>query len=436
MFCQVTKYLQPNSPRFNAAFVFFQKLAHTGLTFLTAILLARITGTEGYGAYAFAISWVTITTLIAMLGLDKLVIRELARHLNADQNALARGMLKKAGHLILATSAVISLIVAGVAWAMIRYNDPNLGYALLLAIPLIPLLALMRLRQSALEARKMAGYGNFPELVVMPGLLVIAIIAGYLFWESDFTAYHALVLQWGASGFALITGQWQLRRYLTRELAEIQPEYKTREWIYEALPLVLISGLYVINANTDTLMLGFLRDSDSVGIYAAANKATSIIVFIQLAVNKTLSPDFSSLYHENKITELQAVVRRSVRWMALASAGAAIVLIAAGPFYLWLYGPGFSDGYIPLIILCCAKALTSTMGSVSFLLIMTGNQTVAARNVGISAILNITLNLILIPLLGVIGAAIATASSLVVLNLLQTGAVFSKLGINPTVFGR
>lgn len=436
MISKLKEYARQHAGRFNASLVFVQKLSHTGLTFLTAILLARITGTDGYGAYAFAISWVTITTLVAMLGLDKLVIREVARFLSSDHTALARGMLKKAGQFILGASLIVGVVVGGVAYALIQYNDPKLGYALLLAIPLIPLLALIRLRQSALEARKMAGYGNFPELVVMPGLLIIAIGAGYLYWESDFTTHHALVLQWGAAGVALLVGQWQLRKYLTCELAGTEPEYKTKQWITEALPLVLISGLYVINANTDTVMLGFLRDSDHVGIYAAANKATSIIVFIQLAVNKTLSPDFSSLYHQNKREELQTLVSRSVRWMSLASAITAAALIAVGPFYLWLYGPGFSDGYIPLIILCGAKAMTATMGSVSFLLIMTGNQTIAARNVGITALLNIALNLILIPRLGVIGAAIATATSLLVLNLLQMAAVVSRLNINPTVFGK
>ena len=122
--------------------------------------------------------------------------------------------------------------------------------------------------------------------------------------------------------------------------------------------------------------------------------------------------------------------------MSLASLFSAIVLIAVGPYYLWIYGTDFSGGYIPLIILCSARALTSTMGSVSFLLIMTGNQSLAARNVGIAAILNLTLNLILIPMLGITGAAVSTAVSLLVLNLLQTVAVISKLQINPTIFGK
>lgn len=423
-----------NSSRFNASLVFIQKLMHTGLTFLTAILLARITGTEGYGAYAFAISWVTITTLLGMLGFDKLIIREISKYLSDKKYGEGRGLLKKADHIVWAISAGVALLMVIIGLLLIQYNDPKLGYALLLAIPIMPMLALMRLRQSAMEARKLAGYGNFPELVIMPGLLILAIGAGYMYWQSDFTAYHALVLQWVAAGFALAIGHFQVRRHVMEQIQQAEPVYQTRSWIYEALPLVLISGLYVINANTDTLMLGFLRDSSDVGIYAAANKATSLIVFIQLAVNKTLSPNFASLYHQNQLKELQHLVTRSVRWMSAASATMAIVLIIAGPLYFWLYGPDFSEGYTPLIILCGAKAITATMGSVSFLLIMTSHQKIAARNVGIAALLNIILNISLIPVYGVVGAAIATALSLIVLNLMQTIAVFQKVGVNPTVW--
>lgn len=422
------------SQRFNASLVFFQKLAHTGLTFLTAIVLARITGAEGYGAYAFAISWVTITTLLGMLGFDKLLIRELAKYFSDERHAEAGGMLRKADQIVLGVSGIVGLLMAAVGLLLIYFTDEKLGYALLLAIPIMPMLAIMRLRQSAMEGRNMAGYGNFPELVIMPALLIIAIGGGYLFWQSDFTAYHALILQWVAAAIALMTGHWQLRKYIRPGIYDAEPVYHTKEWVAEALPLVLISGLYVINANTDTIMLGFLRDSDHVGIYAAANKATSLIVFVQLAVNKTLSPDFSSLYHQGLIQKLQALVTRSVRWMSLASAVMAGLLILVGPLYFWLYGPEFSEGYTPLIILCVAKAVTSAMGSVSFLLIMTGHQRVAARNVGISAAINIILNATLIPMLGVVGAALATAGSLLILNVLQTVAVYKKTGINPTVF--
>ena len=105
-------------------------------------------------------------------------------------------------------------------------------------------------------------------------------------------------------------------------------------------------------------------------------------------------------------------------------------------FLLGLFGEEFTKGYGVLSILLVGQTINAIAGSVGFLMVMTGHQTVAAKVLGSSAILNIVLNASLIPAYGAIGAAIATAVSTAFWNIAMLYFVKRNVNINPTVFAR
>ena len=101
---------------------------------------------------------------------------------------------------------------------------------------------------------------------------------------------------------------------------------------------------------------------------------------------------------------------------------------------LWLFGPQFVEGYPVMLILVVGFLFRSAMGPAEFLLNMLGQQTACAAVLVTTAILNIALNLLLIPAFGLIGAAAATSASLVTAALLNYIAVSWRLGLDIAIW--
>ena len=113
-----------------------------------------------------------------------------------------------------------------------------------------------------------------------------------------------------------------------------------------------------------------------------------------------------------------------------------IGLVVFGKMLLGLFGAEFTTGYVVLLILLAGQVINAMAGSVGYLMTMTGYQNQAAWIIGMSTLVNVGLNAVLIPKLGIVGAAIATATTTVLWNILMLTFVWRKLNINPTVFAR
>lgn len=422
----------------NAAGVFLLKLFSTTLTFVTAILIARLTGSAGYGAYNFAISWIAILSLIGLFGFNKLIVREYARYQTDLNYGLQLGLLRRAEQL----TVLFSLAVIAVVWMLSDYigqlvveEDSSLMVnSLLVALPLVVILTLIRIRQAAMEANRQAFVGNMAELLISPMALLVFVIIFWLALNDQFNAFWALGGKVAAGIVAFVSLAVIARRNLPEAIRKAKPEYCTRKWLKSAFPLLLISGLYVVNANTDIIMIGFLGGADATGYYAAASKAALLMTFIMLSVNKTLSPNFASLYKEQKIERLQSLVTHSVRVVSFVSGLSMLALVGLGYWYLLIFGSDFTIAHFALAILCFAKLINGLMGPVGHLLIMTSHENIAAWNVALAVVVNIVLNYLLIPIMGIEGAAVSSLVSFIVVNVLQATAVYRLVGINPTIF--
>ena len=422
----------------NAAGVFVLKLVSTVFTFIAAILIARLAGSVGYGAYNFAMSWVAILSLVSLFGMHKLVVREYARYQTESAHGFQRGILRRADQLVLGLSIILILTVWGLTdWIKVMFIEGDselLINSLLVALPLLLILGLLRLRQASLEAKHQAFIGNLPEMLLSPLLLVLFLLAGWVILNDQLSAYWALGAKTIASLISLIVVTWLRRNRLSEAVKQAEPKYETARWMSSAIPLLLISGLYVVNANTDIIMLGFLDGAESTGLYAAASKGALLITFVMLAVNKTLSPNFAALYKNNEIEKLQSLVTHSVRVVSFVAILLMIFLVSVGHWYLLVFGQEFVVAHLTLAILCFGKVFSGIMGSVGHLLIMTGHERVAAWNVALAVVVNIILNYLLIPVYGIEGAAISSTVSFILVNLMQAVAVYKLVNINPTIF--
>jgi O-antigen/teichoic acid export membrane protein len=104
------------------------------------------------------------------------------------------------------------------------------------------------------------------------------------------------------------------------------------------------------------------------------------------------------------------------------------VLIVAGPWLLGLFGPEFVAGYPALVVLVVGQVVNAATGSVGVVLGMTGHAGRLFVNAGLTAVLTVVLNILLIPQLGIVGSALATSISLATVNVVRTIQVRQVLG--------
>jgi len=400
-------------------------------SFLTTVLLARVLGVEGYGIYAYAYAFVTLLTIPVQAGLPTLVVRETARGVAQKNLGLVQGIWRWSIKIALLISFIVLCITE---IALILLKGRNLGckeWTLFWALFLVPFVSLGNLRAAALRGLHKVVLGQLPEFLIRPFLfLVLCFVASFYFAEK-FGPPEAMFLNVVSSIVAFLVGWWFLFKNTPGEIYKAIPIYRTKKWLKSLVPLAFTASMFVINNQTDVVMLGLLRSSREVGIYRVAVQFAWLSSFALQAINMVVAPHFATFYAKKELDNLQYLATRSARLVLFFNFLVALFFVFGGKEFLRvIFGLDFVCAYTPLLILLVGQLVNSAVGSVGFLLNMTGYEKYTAKGLALSAIVNVVLNAFLIPFFGYNGAAIATAISMAVWNVLLWWLVRKHLGIN------
>ena len=413
------------------------RIAFSGLSFLVSVLLARLLGTAGFGAYSYAFAWIVLLGIPAILGSDQLLVREVAAHHAKSDWGLMRGLLRRASEAVLVVSLGLALLAAALAWALRgHWPSPIMLPTFWVALILLPLITLTRVRQGAMQGLHRVALGAMPEQLIQPALLVGLLSMAYFFWRQRLTAPFAMGLNVGAAAVTFAVGVVLLYRTLPLPVKEAAPVYRDVAWARSALPLVFLAGAGVLFGQADTLILGAIKGAQAVGVYSVAHKGAELVTFALVVQNAAFASTAASLYAARDFERLQRLATRIARWTLAVTSPLAIVFIGFGHwFLLYCYGPHFTQARTALAILSFGQLVNVGTGLNGILLMMTGHEGDAATTLGGSAAANIVLNLLLVPGWGIEGAAFANTISVILLNVLLTLALYRKTGIHSTAWG-
>jgi O-antigen/teichoic acid export membrane protein len=171
-----------------------------------------------------------------------------------------------------------------------------------------------------------------------------------------------------------------------------------------------------------------------VGPYYAAVRLAAIAAYGLTAVNTILAPMIAESYAAEDHATMAKLVHHAARLTFVVTAAVGIGIAVAGYWVLGLFGKGFAEAaFVPLLIILGGQCISAAAGPVGFLMTMTRYERQASWFMALAATLNIVLSVSLIPLFGLIGAAIASAAGIVAWNLSGLLFVRSRLDVNPTV---
>ncbi len=398
------------------------------------ILLARGIGVNGYGIYVYVITWCSLLVLLGKMGLDTAILRFGAAYRAQGKWDLLRGLLSRSKQLSMIASATVGAALYATVWEIKGRVDPDLAMGFLIGSLLLPLFALTDLNVGSLRSLLRSVAAQLPIAVIRPLLIMAGFFVCALLYSGGVDGPAAIAIHVIAQAMVLIVTFVLVRAYIPKEITRVQAEFRSREWLRVALPLMFITAMGVMLNYTDTVMVGALLGPSDAGIYSAASRLAMMILFALNAVNVISGPMISTLYTKKASQELQNLVIR-IAWGVLAFAlPVALTLIIGGAWILGVFGNEFVTAHTTLSILAMAQLVNAMAGPVGYLMTMTGHQRQAAWVLGGSVLLNITLNAAMIPAVGIVGAAVATALVTVTWNLSMVYLIRKNVGINMLAF--
>jgi O-antigen/teichoic acid export membrane protein len=398
------------------------------VNFLLAVVLARTLGTAGYGAYAVALAWAMFLSVPASLGITPLVVRHVAAYVEREEWGLLRGVIRRTNQTVAAAAATVVAVAALVGLAL-RDSRPELVEPFLIGLLLVPVIALTGMRQAAVQGLHRVVLARLPETVLLPGTFLLLALAGSQLLGSDFTASWAIALNVAAAAFAFAVGAASLRWALPSQVRRSAPAYEHRDWVRSAVPLLALALLFAVKGQIGTILLGAFDSAQSAGMFNVAVRASTFTGFLFLAASYALYPNVARLWTVDDPAAIQRLLTRAVRVVSIFSICVALVFFLFAPQILRVFGGEFAEADLALRILVLGELVKVLMGFGGLALVMTSEERAMAWGTGVGVALNVVLALVLIPLWGLNGAAVASAVSAVASALCVSWLSWTRLGI-------
>ena len=410
-----------------AAFAIY--MAGVGLAYCSQLAIARIVSAETYGIYAYVLAWMSVLAYLSALGFDTALLRFLPAYETERAWPLLRGVIQYAERRATLVGTVV--IVIGVSVVMLRAESlsPALKDTFLIGFTLVPVWALLWIRCSVARAFGGVVSAVAPDRIVRDGvLLTLVFIASWgLGWNVD--APFVMMATFFSSALALGTATTAVRRLQPGAFANALPAYAASTWRLTALPLVVIGATGILMNRTGVLLLGWIGDTKSAGVYSLAFSIAFVVALPQTAINTLFAPTVSILFTRKDQAMLQVLITKSSSWNLCAAAfiGASL-LILAEPLLAW-FGEDYMAGVPALRILLVGQVIAASAGSQMHVMTMTGNERGAAALLIAGALGNIIAGVALIYLYGLVGAAIASTMTLIVWNVAMALFIWRRLNL-------
>jgi O-antigen/teichoic acid export membrane protein len=291
-------------------------------------------------------------------------------------------------------------------------------------------MAFEAVRTGTLRGLRWVVTAQLPEQVVRPLVLVI-LVGSTLLLGAELTAVTAIQFNLAGAFAAFALGAFLLVKAFPQNAVNAKPEYTIKPWAVSLLPLSLFAGLQMLDSQVSILFLGFLGTKEEVGLFRVAATGATLVAFGLSAVNMALAPQVARLYNSGEMEKLQRVITLSTRMVAAISFPVALVFIVWGEDIIGqVFGEEYAEAALALTILCLGQLVNASAGSVAVILNMSGHDKQTLYGVIVALSTNLVLSVLLIPLFGLVGAAVSFSVSLSILNVVLMYMAKKHTGIN------
>lgn len=402
-----------------------------GAVFLIMLLLARTLGSTPVGRYAQAYAILALLGLLSLSGFRAGLTRFVAVGLADGDAGAVRGTVRLGLAVSAGSAALLAVALAVTAPRLAAaLHDPQLTIGLRLVALALPAATVCEAALAATRGWRTQRPHTLIGQVYEPGARLVGTGLALLAGAGLTGAYWALVVAaWSSAALALVA-LGRLLRGIGPAQATYRPGqlfgFSTVSWVSS----LTATGLIWV----DTLMLGFYGN-DEIGVYNVATRLVTVAIFVLPPINAAFGPYLAHLHHQGRAEEVRRIYGAATGWVVRLSLPAFVLLLVFPDGLLRLFGPVFATGAAVTVILALGQLVNAVTGPCGTLLNMSGRVSLNMADNLAALVLNIGLNLWLIPAYGIVGAAVAWAVSLAVVNIARVLQVRALIGALPVTIG-
>jgi len=402
-----------------------------GLYLFYTIFLARMLCAHDLGLYFLGLSIVFFLGVIGNMGLNSATVRYTALYNAQNDLQKLKGITVAAPLLSLFIGTILTIMVFFFAdsAAIHIFHKPELGSTLKILSLSLPFECSMRVLLGSTQGLKLMSYTAFTENVLWVGtrfLFTLVLMFGFgMRLDGVAWAYAAssLVSVFAALYFA------SRHIHIFDNMKSLIIEHK--EVMKFSIPMAFSGMVYNLMGQADVLILGFFATAANIGIYSIALRIVVVAQVVFSIFLPVFNPFISELYEQRKLERLAGLLKTITRWNVIISFPIFMSILCFPAVFLDIFGKGFTDASLCLIILAIARIFTAPSILPNSMLSMAGRPDLQlVNNIGM-LILTVILNFTLIPIFGIAGAATATGVCLIVVSAVRIIEVYRLMGIHP-----
>lgn len=423
--------------------------ARQGFANLVGVGLAAVAGfglniviTRGWslreaGMFFAATSAFMIAASAARLGTDVGTVYFVSRHRALDQRERIRGTIAVGLVPVLAVGALLALVGWLAAPALAGLTMPEAGpgavTALRILLAFVPLAAL---NDYALAACR--GFGQMRPLLTVErlGRTLVQFVAVAVAAWLGLSATSALPLAWAVPYLlaAAVALAWLGRLVRRAERHVTRPVPASEQvgpfWRFTG-PRALSSLAAIVVQRLDIVLLSALRGPVDAAVYTAATRFLALGQLSSVALSSSVQHRMAAAFARADHAEARQLYQAATGWLVLLSWPAYLLFAAFAEPMLALFGSGYHTGRRVVLLLALTMLVATGCGMVDMVLNMAGRTAWTFYNAMAGTAINVLANVALIPVYGIVGAALAWTAAILVTNLVPLAQLWWSLRLHP-----
>jgi O-antigen/teichoic acid export membrane protein len=404
------------------------------MTYFYRVAVARLLGPDAYGQLSIGIAVLSFVNAFAMLSVGVAVNKYVPEYLEDGTISDIKGAVLSSLSITVPLSALAGVLMflfaEPLATQVFSAEQPQKVADVIRVLAFVPVFGNMQsVVETVFSAYRRVKYQVIDEMIVRNIAQVLITVALIL----NGVGVAAAAFGWlGATVVALIVGTYWMEKHLGPILTSDAPaNLQRRKIIRFSAPLVLGSAAGTLLSHIDTFMLSYYLTETQVGFYNAALPTAALIQLPYIALRRLTMPSLSAL-KENFESDVPQTVKTLTRWalMTCLPLFGGVVLFPGESLRL-LFGGPYVSASTALVILAAGRIVDVATGYMSEVLSAYGETKILFKNSFVQLAINIGLNIALIPFLGIVGAALATAGTTSALNIILVAEAYYVEGIQP-----
>jgi O-antigen/teichoic acid export membrane protein len=390
----------------NAFWLFSGQLVSRLLRAAIVIYAARVLGAASWGAFSYALGVAAFLTIFSDIGINALITKETTRNPQLKDQYISTAFFTKLG--------LLTIFVAGVI-LFFPYLT-NIEEAARIMPILIFVFAFDTLRDLGSAVSRALEQMQIESLVNIFTNLAIVVL-GFIFLATYKSSTALAMAYAGGSGLGLIVIFYTLREHFKNLLSKFNKSL-VKQILATAWPFGLMGLMGAIMLNTDIIMLGWLGSATEVGYYAAAQKPVQLLYVLPALLATSIFPILARMAQDDQ-NKAKKILERSVALAILVAIPTVILgVILANPIITILYGAEYFPAITTFQLLVITVLIVYPSSLIGNAIFAYDRQKSFVVFVVVATIGNIIFNILLIPPLGIVGAAISTVFTQLITNFL------------------